>query len=259
MSEIIGSYDQDTLITSRLSSVGWWLTWSSILCSYISFIMVLYFCFKFPVFGSAFGLLRSGTVALPTHLPPYLFYGDEFKEEPHVSNSSNHIQLAYDDEMTIIDLTTVFLVARLVILFLLLWLYINFMRNKRLFVVLEIGSHAACVRIRCLCLHSAIYAYKFLAESYIQTLSVTQCLPKLMVDWLLFQISHVLRETSLKFPNDILISPWSAWKIKHILRDKTFYVLCLLEFNANYRLVDFESTVQLSSHAVLLGENDESS
>jgi len=45
MSEIIGSYDQDTLITSRFSSVDWRLTWSSILCSYISFIMVLYFCY----------------------------------------------------------------------------------------------------------------------------------------------------------------------------------------------------------------------
>jgi len=187
-----------------------------------------------------------------------LFYGDEFKEEPHVSNSSDHIQLTYDDESVVVDLTTVLLVAGLVILFLLLWIYISFMRNKRLFVVLEIGSHTACVRVRCLRLHSANYAYKFLAESYIHTISVTQCLPKLMVVWPSFQISHVLQETSLKFPNEILISPWSAWKIKHILRDKTFYVLCLLEFNVNYRLVDFESTVQPSSHAVLLGENDES-
>jgi len=71
------------------------------------------------------------------------------------------------------------------------------MRNKRLFVVLEIGSHTACVRIRCLRFHSAIYAYKFLAESYIQTLSVTQCLPKLMVVWTSFQISHTIRDAIL--------------------------------------------------------------
>ena len=46
-------------------------------------------------------------------------------------------------------------------------------------------------------------------------------------DWPSFQISHVLQDTSLKFPNGILISPWNASKTKRILRDKTFYVLCL--------------------------------
>ena len=33
-------------------------------------------------------------------------------------------------------------------------------------------------------------------------------------------------------------------------------MLCLLEYNDNYRLVDFESTLNPSTQAVFLGEND---
>jgi len=258
MSQIIGSYDEDTLLTPRVSEVSWWLFWSSIFCSYISFFLILYLCFKFRIFGSAFAFLRSGTTAAPTHFPSYLSYDTGFNARTYISNSSHHTLDSSSDGTTIVDLTTVLLLATLIILFLLLWVYLKYVRNSGLFLVLEIGNATTSVHIRCLSLHSAIYAYQFYAESYIQTLAVKYCCPALLVNWPTFKISHIIDNVSFKFPATVIITPWDALKIKRILNDKAFYCLCLLEFNTNFRLVDFESTDPPSSHAVLLAENDTS-
>ena len=61
---------------------------------------------------------------------------------------------------------------------------------------------------------------------------------------------------SLKFPTHVLISPWVKFQIQRILKRKAFYVLCLLEYNGNFRLVDFETVDPPSGHAVLVGQND---
>ena len=105
-------------------------------------------------------------------------------------------------------------------------------------------------------LFSEIYAYQFHANCYIKTVSVAGYWPKLFIDWPGFFISHILEDMTLKFPTKILMNHWDAYNVKRILTSKSFYVLCRLEYNDNYRLVDFESTVNPSTQAVFLGEND---
>jgi len=259
MSKIISADDNDLLITSRFTSVTWWLTWSGILCSYLSLILVLFLFYKFKIFGSALVFLRSGTAAEPTSFPKFLAYDKSVKTSPQLSNSTQISPVFTVDTAAIFDLTTVLLLAVLCIILLLVWLYFVNSKSNRLYLVLEIGNANTCVRIRCLRLFSAIYAYQFHANCYIKTVSVAGYWPKLFIDWPGFFISHILEDMTLKFPTKILMNHWDAYNVKRILTSKSFYVLCLLEYNDNYRLVDFESTVNPSTQAIFLGENDVSS
>jgi len=64
-------------------------------------------------------------------------------------------------------------------------------------------------------------------------------------------------EMTLKFPSRILMNHWDAYNVKRIFTSKSFYVLCLLEYSDTYRLVDLESTVNPTTRAVFLGDNEE--
>jgi len=86
-----------------------------------------------------------------------LVYDTGFNARTYISNSSHHTLDSSSDGTTIVDLTTVLLLATLIILFLLLWVYLKYVTNSG-FLVLEIGNATTSVRIRCLSLHSAIYA-----------------------------------------------------------------------------------------------------
>lgn len=154
----------------------------------------------------------------------------------------------------IFDLTTVLILALVTTLLLLLWIYIKHTRSNRLFVVLEIGNQKSSVRVRCLQLHGTLYTYKFNADAYIDTLSITPFWPILSITWPSFYISHVLEGVTHSFPDKVRMNLLEAYKLRHILRDGAFYCLCLLEYNSNFRLVDFESSTDPSANAVFLGE-----
>ena len=256
MSKIISADDKDLLITSRFTSVTWWLIWSGILCLYLSLILVLFLFYKFKIFGSALVFLRSRTAAQPTSFPRFLAYDKSVKTSPQLTNSTQISFVFTVDNAAIFDLTTVLSLALLCIILLLVWLYFVNTKSNRLYLVLGVGNANTCVRLCCLRLFSAIYAYQFHANSYIKTVSVAGYWPKLFIDWPGFFISHILEDMTLKFPTKIFINHWDAYNVKRILTSKFFYVLCLLEYNDNYRLVDFESTLNPTTQAVFLEKND---
>jgi len=111
------------------------------------------------------------------------------------------------------------------------------------------------VRIRCLALPSVLYIYQFKADKYIESLSVVnRCPPSLHVHWPSFEAEHILEGISIKFPANILISPWTAFRVRRILSGQSFYALCRLSYNGNYRLIDFESSTPVSDNAVFIGD-----
>ena len=154
----------------------------------------------------------------------------------------------------VFDLTTVLILALVTTLVLLLWIYIKRTRNNRLLVVLEIGNQKTYVRVRCLQLHGTLYTYKFNADAYIDTLSITPFSPILSITWPSFQISYVLEGVTHRFPDKVRMNLIEAYNLRHILRDGAFYCLCLLKYNSNFRFVDFESSTEPSVNAVFLGE-----
>ena len=81
---------------------------------------------------------------------------------------------------------------------------------------------------------------------------VNRCLPSLKVLWPSFEAEHILEGISKKFPANVLISPWTAFRIRRILSGQSFYALCLLSYNGDYRLIDFESLTPVSDNAVFI-------
>jgi len=160
------------------------------------------------------------------------------------------------DQATVIDRTTVLFLAVLTILLLLVWIYVKHLKQNNLYITLKIGDHNKCIRIRCMRLFTALYAYQFHSATYIETISTAKNWPAIYIKWPTFEITHILEGISLKFPTHVLISPWAMFQIQHILKRKAFYVLCLLEYNGNFRLVDFETVEPPSGQTVLVRQND---
>ena len=95
--------------------------------------------------------------------------------------------------------------------------------------------------------------YQFKADKYIESLSVVNCcLPSLKVQWPFFEAEHILEGISIKFLANVLISPSTAFRIRRILSGQSFYALCLLSYNGNYRLIDFESLMPVSDNSVFI-------
>ena len=79
MTDFITSSDDDSLISLQFTDLNWWLNWTSIICSYLSFISVIYLFYKSRVVASALILLKSGAGAQPVGFPSFLSYGSTTK------------------------------------------------------------------------------------------------------------------------------------------------------------------------------------
>ena len=77
MHEILSSdtNDQEFLLTSQVTTFSWWITWSSVLCSYVSLVLALYLLYKFKFTGSLLPLLKSAAASQSTFFPSYLNFG----------------------------------------------------------------------------------------------------------------------------------------------------------------------------------------
>jgi len=114
--------------------------------------------------------------------------------------------------------------------------------KNKLYIVLEIGDFRDCVRVRCISLKSVLYAYQFTATSYIESMLTSGFCPSyLSIKWPTFNATHIAKNQSLPFPPKILISPWKRRRIRKILLNQDFYVLPLVEYNQNFRLLDLST------------------
>jgi len=95
-----------------------------------------------------------------------------------------------------------------------------------LHIVLEIGNAETCVGVRCLLLHSVLYAYHFNADKYTESLSVTGlCLVYLNFRWPSFTAVHILKGVLLKFREKIVLSPWTTFHMRRILSRQSFFLV----------------------------------
>ena len=111
------------------------------------------------------------------------------------------------------------------------------------------------VRIRYLQLYSAVYMYHFKAAAGIESIKVTTFWPKLFIVWPALDITHVLQDCTVYLPEYVMLSPWSVYKLRHILESKFFYAVCLLEYNGNFKILDFEEEPNFITNAVFRGHN----
>ena len=105
---------------------------------------------------------------------------------------------------------------------------------------MEIGNSTECVRVRCMLLKSVLYTYRFSATAYIESMLTIGPFPcYLMVHWPTFIAKHITTNQTFPFPSKIKIFPWQKRRIRRILTTPDFYVLPLLHFRENYRLLEF--------------------
>jgi len=129
----------------------------------------------------------------------------------------------------VIDLLTVVLLALFAIAFLVFCICRMQSSKTKLHIVLEIGNSVECVRVRCVLLKSVLYAYRFTATSYIETMLTTGFCPSyLLIDWPTFTATHIANNQTFPFPPKVRITPWMRRRIRRILLTPDFYVLPLL-------------------------------
>ena len=104
-------------------------------------------------------------------------------------------------------------------------------------------------------LYSAVYMYHFKAAAEIESIKVTTFWPKLFIVWPALDIAHALQGCMVHLPEYVMLSPWSVYKLKHILESKSFYAVCLLEYNGNFKILDFEDAPNFTTHAIFKGQN----
>ena len=244
--------NNDLLLSSQFTSATWWISWSTVICSYVSLFLAIFLCYKLKPLGSVFPLFSSISAAELSKFPPFLHFGDP-PSQPLI-NVTDHVARVVD-HTPIFTFDTVLLLASFTFVLLSIWFYRVYYNSHRLYIVLEIGNAHTCVRIRCLRLHSVLYAYEFTAPEYIESLSVMGCcVPHLVIKWTSFTAVHVLHRVSFTFPSKILITPWTKVRLSRILHSESFYALCLLEYRNNFRLLDFEARTPLSRDVTFLGE-----
>jgi len=76
-------------------------------------------------------------------------------------------------------------------------------KDKFMYVAMEIGSNKMTVRIRCLRLHSAFYAYTFSAARQLQFVGVKIFPQRLKLRWDDFLVKQVLLQKEFSLPNSV--------------------------------------------------------
>jgi len=114
-----------------------------------------------------------------------------------------------------------------------------------------------------LCTHSlhyaVVYAYQFSASGYIESLLTSGVLPSyLSIQWPTFTATHIAKGKIFPFPGKIRISPWTKRRIRKIIKHQDFYVLPLLEFNGNFRLLDLATDESLRERSMIAGATNSS-
>jgi len=157
----------------------------------------------------------------------------------------------------VIDLVTVSVLALLVTVLLAFWIYHVHSRKNKVYIVLEIGDYIDRVRIRCVTLTSVLYAYKFSATNYIESLRTSGFCPGyLSVQWPTFKGSHITRDRFFPFPSKVKIGPWTKRRIRKILCNPDLYVLPLVEFHDSFRLLDLSEEDILRERSITVGVTD---
>jgi len=169
------SSDSFDLFTPHFSTPTWWLLWSVFLASYASLATTLYFCYRQKSPGTLLPFFATRTAA--NHIPPTLAYGNNSPTISAISGSSLLPSVNMFEGTIVIDLGTVSILALLVMVLLAFWIYHVYSRKNKVYIVLEIGDHTDCVRIRCVSLRSVLYAYKFSATNYIESLKTSGFCP----------------------------------------------------------------------------------
>ena len=170
---------------------------------------------------------------------PTLAYGNPSPTFSTISGSSLLPPVAMFEGTIVIDLVTVSVLALLVMALLAFWIYHVQCRKNKVYIVLEIGDYTDCVRIRCVSLTSVLYAYKFSATNYIESLRTSGFCPGyLSIQWPTFKGTHIKRDKFLPFPSKVKIYPWTKRRIRKILRNPDLYVIPLVEFHDSFRLLD---------------------
>ena len=73
--------------------------------------------------------------------------------------------------------------------------------------------------------------------------------------WPALQITHVLQDYTVQLPEQVVLMPWTAYTLSRILKSKFFYAVSLLEYNGNFKLLDFEDEPSLPTHAIFIGQS----
>ena len=153
------------------------------------------------------------------------------------------------------DLVVILLLFVLLMTLLFLWLYSRYVKTNCLYLTVEIANKDMAVRVRYLRLYSAVYMYHFQAAAGIDHIHVTTFWPKLHVLWPALHITHVLQDSMVQMPEYVILMPWSAYKLRHILKSKFFCAVCLWEYNGNFKILDFEDEPNFATHAIFRGQN----
>jgi len=228
------------LFIPRLTTPTWWLLWSSSLSSYLALGITIYLCHRHRSAGPLLPFLSTATTA--KKIPLNLRYGHVATTALPAFNATQFQPTAPTSYAVVIDLLTVVLLALFAIAFLAFYICSMQSSKTKLHIVLEIGSSVECVRVSCVLLKSVLYAYRFTATSYIEAMLTTGFCPNyLLIDWPTFTATHVAKNQTFPFPPKVRITPWMRRRSRRILLTPDFYVLPLLHFNGNYRLLDLSA------------------
>ena len=253
MSGIVDSYKNDMLFSFRYNEIGWWVTWTSVICSYLSFVLVLFLSYKFKLSGSALAMVRSANAQT---LPAALSYAGQKQVFSDVTATLNNTILESGVEYWHLHIGTIILIVVLVSILIIGYRYYVVRRKNLVHVVLEIGDCFSATKVRCMSLDSTIYAYTFKATSFVESLAITKCPPKLLISWNSFEIFHIITETPLEFPKSVLISFWQMYQLSRKINSRKFYVIALLEYQGQFKLIDFnEQATVRDSHAITVTTN----
>jgi len=83
--------------------------------------------------------------------------------------------------------------------------------------------------------------------------SAIACPSYLSIRWPTFSATHIGKNQSFSFPPKIMISPWTQRRIRKILLNQDFYVLPLVEYNQNFRLLDLSTDETPRERSVIVG------
>ena len=166
----------DFLVSPSWSRISWWLTWTSVICSYVAFFFSLYLLYKVRLIIAALALVRpTSAIDFSTAFPKSLFYDSANNMQPPVilTNTSDNQTVFVVDDATVFDLVVVPLLFVLLVILVLFWMYLRYVKTNRLHFTVEIGNKQLSIKIRYLQLHSAVYMYKFQAAAGIDQIKVT--------------------------------------------------------------------------------------
>ena len=228
------------------------------MCSYLALGLALYLLYRVRMLTSVLALVRSAAaVGFSTVFPKSLSFGSDKDVRVPIlnSNQSDSQSFLLLDKSTVFNLVVILLLLVLLITVLLFWLYLQYVKTNRLYLTNEIGNKDISVRIRYLQLYSAVYMYHFKAAAEIESIKVTTLWPKLFIVWPALDIAHVLQDSMMHLPEYVMLSPWSVYRLRHILESKFFYAVSLLEYNGNFRILNFEEEPNFMSHAIFRGQN----